>query len=623
VLGILKKLDGLPLALELAAARIQLLPPEALLERLNAPLRWLTGGAINKPEHQRTLRATLEWSVNLLEPCERKLLERLGVFVGGFSPESAEAICDVDLGCEVLDVLTSLSEKSLLKLEGHGRLGMLETIREHALGMLEASGQAQTIRQRHLEHFLDLAERLEPQLRSEGGERAAQMLDHEHDNLRAALAWSLECKHTERALRLAATLGEYWSLRAHFSEGSRWLDAALAQAESAQDQSAQHRSTHARAKAFVMRGCMALYVTDLTQARTNLETGLARWRELNEPLEIANALTQIGLVERRSGNLASAITHAEQALEIARVHNNARLSATALFSLGAFALDVQDYARACELYEECQTIRQSLGDRIGVGRALVNWGTAILHQGDLTRAALVYEQAISVVRETGDRRFTAIAINNLGDVAFEQGNLGRAEVLFTECLELYAQIGDPNGVAFAIESLATVHARHGRDIRAAWLYGAANSLREGSGSIRPAFAQAQFDRIIVPSIERLGATNWTNAVNQGQMMSTSAALTTPEPTQNLEPSNPSSSPLSGPPSSTAPRMEINTLTQREREVLQLVAHGLSDKLVAKKLEISPFTVGRHLSTIYGKLEVRSRAQATRWALEHMQDAPQF
>lgn len=148
--------------LELAAARIQTLKPEALLERLNAPLRWLTGDATNRPEHQRTLRATLEWSVNLLEPCERTLLERLGVFVGGFSPESAEAICDTDLDREVLDVLTSLSEKSLLKLEGDGRLGMLETIREHALEMLEASSQAQTIRQRHLEHFSALAERLEP-----------------------------------------------------------------------------------------------------------------------------------------------------------------------------------------------------------------------------------------------------------------------------------------------------------------------------------------------------------------------------------------------------------------------------------------------------------------------------
>jgi predicted ATPase/DNA-binding CsgD family transcriptional regulator/Tfp pilus assembly protein PilF len=610
VLGILKKLDGLPLALELAAARIQLLPPEALLERLNAPLRWLTGGAINKPEHQRTLRATLEWSVNLLEPRAHGLLARLGVFVGGFSPEAAEAICE-DCGAgETLDVLTNLCENSLLQnapLTHQGRLLMLETIRQHALEMLETCGQLRATRQRHAQFFLALAERAEPELTGPDQSRWLETLEREHDNLRAALTFAFE-HDPELGLRLAGTLWRFWYTRGHFSEGRRWLEAGL-------ERDSTNAQTSAQAvKALGGLGSLAMAQGDHASALPALEQGLALAHSLEDTPGAAHIVNVIGVIYNRQNDLERARDAFGQSLELRRKLSDDWGVANALSNLGCTLQTLNDLERAEACFLESLELRRKLNDIGGMAVVHNNLGDLNFVRHDYALSRTHFEHSAAFARTVGDTRSLTIALMNLGQAIYELGDQRNNLPLYLESLALARKIGDPENIGNCLDTLAETAIEFGDSRLGLEFYGAANALLEAHDLPRQPNYQAGLERYQARVREQLEPSLVQAHLLAGRGASIDALL---ERFGQIEPNEPSAPIVTIKPSTT---LRTENLTQRELEVLQLVTHGLSDKLVAKQLGISPSTVGRHLSTIYGKLEVRSRAQATRWALEHMRDA---
>ncbi len=609
VLGILKKLDGLPLALELAAARIQLLPPEALLERLNAPLRWLTGGAINKPEHQRTLRATLEWSVNLLEPRAHGLLARLGVFVGGFSPEAAEAICE-DCGAgETLDVLTNLCENSLLQnapLTHQGRLLMLETIRQHALEMLESSGQLRTTQQRHAQFFLALAERAEPELTGPDQSHWLETLEREHDNLRAALTFALE-HDPELGLRLASTLWRFWYTRGHISEGRRWLEAML-----------QDGSNNAQAvKALGGLGSLAMAQGDHASALPALEQGLALAHSLEDTPGAAHIVNVIGVIRNRQNDLERARDAFGQSLGLRRKLGDDWGVANALSNLGCTLQTLNDLERAESCFLESLELRRKLNDIGGIAVVHNNLGDLNFVRHEYAISRTHFEHSAAFARTIGDTRSLTIALMNLGQAIYELGDQRNNLPLYLESLALARKIGDPENIGNCLDTLAETAIEYGNSRLGLEFYGAANAVLETHDLPRQPNYQAGLERHQARVREQLEPSLVQAHLLAGRGASIDALLERFGQIEPIESNGPSERPVTVKPSTT---LRPENLTQRELEVLQLVTHGLSDKLVAKQLGISPFTVGRHLSTIYGKLEVRSRAQATRWALEHLQDS---
>ena len=356
VAEICRRLDGLPLALELAAARIALLPPTALLRRLEQRLPLLTTGARDLPTRQRTLRTAIDWSYSLLDAAEQQLFARLGAFVGGASFEAVAAVCDPDGALDVLDGLTSLSDKSLLAQAGDSadpRVTMLETLREYARERLAASGEITETRRAHAMYFMEQAE---ASLSAFKTHEAAwlQRWEREHDNVRAALSWAHECGETEMGLRLAAIVWRFWYVRGYLSEGRTWFDSLLE----------AHGVVAPTIRANALRGASALASQhgDLGRAETWGQQALALYREMGESLGIADILNLLGNVAREGSQLD----------------------------------------RAADLYEESRALYQAFGDTIGVAAVLNNLGTMARYQGALGRAATLHEESLALRRAAGD-----------------------------------------------------------------------------------------------------------------------------------------------------------------------------------------------------------------------------
>ncbi|MGH2816099.1 MAG: ATP-binding protein, partial [Actinomycetota bacterium] len=310
------RLDGLPLAIELAATRTKVLTPEQILFRLKRRLSLLTSESRSLPERQRTLRATIAWSHDLLDPVERRLFARLSVFTGGWTFESAEAVCDPEeLGVDALDGLTSLVDKSLIRrVEPPGlpaRFSMLETIREFGLEQLEATGDLEPVRRRHAEHYLGLAEEAEAHLTGEDQGEWLDRCDQEHANVRAALRWAIETGDAERAQGAAGALWRFWQQRGHLTEGRRWLEEVLAMPSG-------QAPTEARAKALAGAGGIAWWQEDLAAARGHYQEALAIERQLGDPARIAEALYNQGFVAGAEGEFDTAARLFEESLELSR-----------------------------------------------------------------------------------------------------------------------------------------------------------------------------------------------------------------------------------------------------------------------------------------------------------------
>ncbi|MDQ3707370.1 MAG: tetratricopeptide repeat protein [Chloroflexota bacterium] len=558
------RLDGLPLAIELATARLKILSPQALLARLKQALKILTGGANDLPARQQTLHDTIDWSYRLLDPDEQCFFRTLAVFAGGCTLEAVEAVAggpDPDDGLLALERVSSLVDKSLLRrVDQHDepRLVMLETIREYAMERLVEEGEAEATHERHACYFAAFAEAAEKELRGPSQTEWLNKLQSDRDNLRAALAWSTGAdgqKSYERAeygLRIAGALAQFWQIYGPLSEGREWLETVLKVPE-------VQRITAARAKGYFSAGWLALFQGDYEVAARHCGESLTINRQLGDDWNATWALNGLGRAMEATGDLE----------------------------------------RATALYEESLAIRRTMGNQWGVGGSLNNLGRVAMRQQDYQRGGQLFEEGVAVFRETGDRGSMAAVQNNLALVCIRRGELSRARTLLDECLAVELEVDYKWGIPYCLMALAEVASAQRQPQRAARLLAAAHAGVELSGARLSPGDQEDYDCTRAAVVEQLGETAFNLAWNEGLALSPREAADYQEPVQ----------PTAG--KSRYP----DGLTGREVEVLKLIAEGLSDLEVASRLHLSRHTVNAHLHSIYGKLNVNSRSAATRYAVE--------
>jgi tetratricopeptide (TPR) repeat protein len=518
VAEICARLDGLPLAIELAAARIKLLPPQALLSRLGNRLKLLTGGARNLPERQRTLRGAIEWSYELLDEGEKILFGRLGVFSGGADLEAVEAVCDArgDLPVDVLDGVSSLLDKSLLRQEvgarDEPRFVMLETIHEFALEKLEESSDAEAIKRAHAEYFLALAEEAEPGLW--GPEDAAWLdrLEQEHDNMRAALSWAIEHEEAELALRLGGALRWFWFMEGHYGEGRRWLEAALGKDRGA--------AAEARARALEGVGWLASGQGDLDRAQAAAEEGLKLTTEAGLGDVVAADLQNVlgEAVARQRGDYEWAVELLEESLALHRGAEDRRGIAWSLGNLANALGDRGDNERAQQLYEEGLALSRELGGAELLGAFLISLGYAYLLEGDYDRATALNEEAVELFRKRGRRGNLQYALDNLGWAALLRGEQEKARALHEESLVLCRDLGDEIIASESLEGLACSAVARGEDEHATRLFGAAEALREAVGYHQTPRERSLREPYLTAAYFRVGEADWARAWEEGRSM---------------------------------------------------------------------------------------------------------
>lgn len=555
---IVSRLDGLPLAIELAAARIRLLPPATLLARLDNRLGLLRGGARDLPDRHQTLRATIDWSYSLLAPEEQRLFARLGVFVGGWSLEAAEAVCNVDGDLDVLEGLTSLTEKSLVRqLPGdEARFGMLETLREYALERLTEAGELDLMRARLADHALARVLELRDALRGPEQARTYTRLEVTRPNLLAALRVWLE-RRPERLGDFARTLGWMWSLRADY-EAAPLLDEALGPAH----------GLHGSPRGWVLyaRSVMEFRRGAFGEAERLAREGLAAFGEVDDPGGGAYARNALGLSVMPHDRITSR-TEFGASLETARAGGDTWLTALNLSLLSWLDVLEERLDEAEAHLRQAEEWSTRLGERALLGWVDLAWAGLHLRRGDLSPAEEVLRAA-----------------------------LGSAE-----------HIGVPPVQAAAVQGLAMLAARRGQDEHAARLWGAGEAMRETRNIIAPVERQ-MFEPGLLDMRRRLGEDPFRRALDEGRALSEAEALALA-----LLPVTP---PVSPPSSVVTSGDALTALTPREAEVLALLAGGLSNKQIAARLGSGVYTVNDHVSSIYAKLGVRGRAAATRYALEH-------
>lgn len=470
------RLDGLPLAIELAAARSRLLTPQEIVTRLSRSLPLLTGGPRDLPSRQQTLRGAIKWSYDLLDATEQHLFARLGVFVGGCTLDAAEAICNVrgDLP-PVLDSIASLVDKNLLRQEsgtnGESRFTMLETIREYALERLEESGEAPAIRRYHAEFFLAIivAADLEAKGTSQGD--WLNQFEAEHDNLRAALTWAIEQGEGQFALQIVGGLWRFWYVRSHMTEGRRWLAEALFLPSS------QTRNT-ARARALNGAGNLAYTQSDHQAALALHEQSLAISREIGDRKGIAGSLNNIALIARYRGDNDTARALLEEAIKINRDLGNRRWEAINLNNLGSILHNLGDYPAAYALQEQSLAIFTDLKDNWGMAMCYVDMGRMSNDQGDYAAARTAYEKSMELHRATRDRRGTANALSSMALESWNLGDYAPARSLYEEALALFRDLGDKRGVASALNGLGHITYCQGDYEGARHLYEESLAIRE-------------------------------------------------------------------------------------------------------------------------------------------------
>jgi predicted ATPase/class 3 adenylate cyclase len=518
------RLDGLPLAIELAAARIKMLPPKAMLQRLSSRLKLLTGGARDLPERQRTLRATIEWSFALLDEGEQLLFGRLAVFSGGRTLEAIEAICDAegDLPVEVFEGVSSLVDKSLLRQEegpnGEPRFVMLETVHEFAREKLHGSGETEEIKRTHAEYFLTLAEEANPQLRGPDQLQWLESLEAEHDNMRAALSWALERKEAEVALRLGDALWVFWSIRGYQSEGRRWLEAALA--------IEGRGSREWRPMALAGVGMLASEQGDLDRAKEACEEGLELLE--HEAREAREAklwlLACLGWVASEREDYGQATELSEERLALSREMSDTWWLASSLLGLAFVSHSRGDSERATELYEQSMDLFREQGDKHSLAICLGSLAMMVYAQGDLGRATKLTEESIALFRELGSRGGVSVGLYNWGWIALLQDDLGRAADLYRESLFLSWDTGMNPLVQMALEGLACVAGAEGEAERAAQLWGAAQNLHEAKGIPRDTDFLAEADARISAVCSGMGEEAWEEAWRKGRAMTLDEAV---------------------------------------------------------------------------------------------------
>jgi len=634
IAAICQQVDGLPLAIELAAGRSKLFAPQALLSRLRNRLKLLVGGAQDLPLRQQTLRGTIAWSYDLLGQDEKALFRRLAVFVGGCTLEAAEAVYTAqgDLLIDVLEAVAALVDKSLLRQEtqadGQPRLLMLETIREYALERLAASGEAEAVQRQHAIFFLRFSEEAEPKIRGAEHFLWRTRLEVEHDNLRAALRWMLESQEAEMGMQLAFSLVAFWRASNQDREGRNWCEQVLAQPGTS-------ARTAARAMALLAAGAMTMFQGDLPQAQLLLEESIAIGREVGRAAKrtLALALALLAYGALLQGHLGAARELAEEGVRLFREVGEAWGTALALNHLGRATLELGDPVAARPLLEESAALFRA-GNMQRLALPLNTLGRVALRQGDDTGARAYCEEALAVARATGDELFIAEALAQLGTVALHVGDSGQATALYQQSLALIWTRGYRECIAEDLAGLAATASLLGQPERAARLFGVVEALREVSGIRLSPLPRADYDRAVEGIRAHLDEATFAQAWEKGRAMPLEQAIAEALATQDEPPTGtkfpqvneeetssvvPPGTPLSQSPRALSPRRTLKQhfggLTSREREVACLVAQGKSNRAIADELVVGVSTVEAHITHIFTKLGFSSRAQIAAWAVD--------
>ncbi|MBX2999995.1 MAG: tetratricopeptide repeat protein [Caldilineaceae bacterium] len=630
------RLDGLPLAIELAAARTRVLSPQLLLERMEKRLELLTQGARNLPERQQTLRDTIAWSYNLLQPDEQALFRRLAVFTGGFTLEGVEAICfepesTLSSSSSALDSLETLLSHSLLRrmpqpVDLAPRFTLLETLREYGTEQLIATGELDQTRQRHMAHYLALAEEAEPYLTSIEQSVWLGRLNLDHDNLRGALRSALERRDHATALRLAGSLWWFWYLRGYLSEGRRWLEATMAAAGAYATPSGQRRResesesdqamSRWRAKTLAGAGILAYYQGDSSRAGAQCAESLTIFRQLDDKRGIAVALHGLAAVARLGGSYAAARAMYRESLALFQALGDRWFAEYTRFYLGvAFWLE-GNWEAAGSVFEECMRGYSALGDSKGIRYAHFGLGHVALGQGNYESARSHFDAFLATTQVIGDRLSVARTLYGLGEVAFGQGDLDTAQDLYRQSLAIFHELQDQPLAFWSLDSLAGVAVAQGDPESGVRLFGASSALRHALGIPQPPFRRAAYERMLAHGRSQLDETKAAQAWAQGQAMSVEQAV---QYASTLAASAPHRSSRQQNRQTQATRQDaspLSALTEREVEVLRLVASGMTDAQVAEELVLSVRTINSHLRSIYSKLGVNTRTAAARYAVEH-------
>jgi predicted ATPase/DNA-binding CsgD family transcriptional regulator len=599
---ICRRLDGVPLAIELAATRLRLLGAEQLAARLDDRFELLVGGSRTAPGRQQTLRATLDWSYQLLSEQERTLLSRLAVFSGGWTLAAAEAVVSIDgiQTPQVLGLLGQLLDKSLVVIDNqtpeHVRFRFLETIRQYAWQRLSESGELDLIRQRHLSWCLELAKDLQPP----GMHHPWHARDslQEQDNLRAGLLWAIYQGDAEAGLHVAVVLAHLWYMQGHYSEGRARLRELLSLSSSA-------TSPEVRASALTWEGYLAFCQGDLKSAHDLLESSLELWQDLGNDERTAVCLHQLGNVLRFQGDLDGARPLLEQASATNHRLGHLMRSAMNLALVSQVLFEQGDFANAEVLNSQSFTSLQVAGPGWGTVLTVCMQGRLAGVRGDRNTARQRLEESVDLGQRLGVSRGVVWSLYFLAQHDLAQGNAQRAREEFTESLRLAHRTGDLMATAYCIEGFAGALAstQPGRTIR---LAAGAAALRESLGSTPYPADQQRLRRWLDVAKRRLGETAAAAALAEGRVMPldrlVSYALTV------------DAAALPGEPQGTS-RHAFAGLTRRELEVLRLVALAQSNHEIALELVLSEKTVERHLSHIFAKLQVSSRTAAARLAVE--------
>ncbi|HEX6556060.1 MAG TPA: protein kinase [Ktedonobacteraceae bacterium] len=641
------RLDGLPLAIELAAVRTNLLPPQALLRRLEHPLQVLTSGAQDVPARQQTLRNTITWSYHLLDADQQRLFRRLCVFIGGCTLEAIESICEkLDDGVlPVLEGVSSLIDKSLLQQIEQGaeepRFVMLETIREYGLEVLTESNEMSTTRQAHALYYLTLAEQAESKL---GGPQQAMWLgrlEREHDNLRAAMQWSTgdygNGGSPEIGLRLGGALRRFWQMHGHLNEGQIFLERALSASEG--------MGVSARAKALIAAGTLASIQNDYDRTETYCRQSLVLFRELGDQPGIALSLYLLSVIPWMKGDTVATRSLTEEALTLFREMGDKERVAWSLSTLGLLDTQEGKYASARALYEESLATHRELGDKRGIAMTLLRLaqllfvsqgdqallrslleegltlfkeldekegiansyalsGQLALSRGDTTTARSQLEESVLLYREIGNRRTLAESLAILARVILAQGEKAAAQAIYEESLAIARELNHMWLIASCLEGWASMVAEQGQFAWAAQLWGSAESLREAIRVPISLAERADYERAVAAARAQLGEKAFAARWREGRTMTPEQAFaaqgeeTVPSPTTTV----------------TASPTYPAGLTVREVEVLQLVARGMTNTQIAHELVLSEKTVATHLTHIFNKTNSENRAAAVAFAM---------
>ena len=630
--AICRALDGLPLALELAAARLSILSPDALLARLTRRLDLLTHGPRDLPARHQTLRDAIAWSYDLLTAKQQALFRRLAVFPGGFTLESAEAVAGdwgsggvgadgmrpapPDPPSSVLDLLSDLVDQSLVQvcdppLDGVGagadpdtRFAFLETIRAFAGERLDAAGETAAARNAHLAHVLALAEERDAALRGPEQGRWMRRLDAEVDNLRAALAWALDPASTapaDAALRLSASAWMFLSWSGRLREGRDWLRRAL--------DSGPETASVPRARALLYLANVASDLDELREARAHYEASLALWRALDDRRGISSALMGLGIVARSLGDLDAAKPLLDESLTIKRQEGDDDGIAHALYHRGRLAEIEGNNAEAQPFYHEALLRWSALTNESGIAYATLALGQVARRNRRFEEAEDLIDRSLTMLRRVGDRLGVSDAACQLGRVAQAAGNDQIAANRFREAIALAMDTEDWDTLVDCIEGMASIAVRNGHHERAIRLAGVAATWRETTGHVLSAPDRADLEQTLATARGHTSATLATKAWAAGRAMPLAEAAALAATVGNGHERR--AKPLRIGRGRSAPN-----LTRRERDVLRLIAVGLGDRDIAERLFISRRTASSHVEHIFLKLGVNNRQLAAVYAVRN-------